>query len=423
MLDIQLFRESPDAIRTALANRGSDFDIQPIIDLDADRRRVISEVEGLKAERKSASKEIGAIKKAGGDADEAMEAVRKLGDRITELDASCADIEGRLREQVLSVPNLPHASVPVGRTEEDNTLVRTHGEPVELDFEPKPHWDLADDLGIFEFDRAARMTGSGFPALRGHGAKLSRALIQFMLDLHTTEHGYTEMAVPFVCNTEAMTGTGQLPKMQEDMYEIPGDGLWLVPTAEVPLTNLYMTEIIQEPLPIQITACTPCFRREAGAAGKMTRGMNRVHQFDKVELVRFVKPEESYEHLESLLGNAEEVLKRLGLHYRVITLCTGDTSFASAKTYDIELWAPGQNTWLEVSSCSNFEDFQARRAGIRYRNDENKTAFIHTLNGSGVALPRLIVAVLENGQNADGSIDLPEVLHPYMGGITRLVPS
>jgi seryl-tRNA synthetase len=293
------------------------------------------------------------------------------------------------------------------------------GEPRAFEFKPLPHFELGDKLGLFDFERATRMTGAGFPLFTGLGARLERALISFMLDLHTREHGYTEMAPPFVVNRASMTGTGQLPKLQDDMYHATDD-LWLIPTAEVPVTNYFRDEIIDRPLPVYFTAYTPCFRREAGAAGRETRGLIRVHQFDKVEMVKFVEPATSYDELEKLVANAETVLQRLGLHYRVLELCAGDMSFAAAKCYDIELWAPGHNGWLEVSSCSNFEDFQARRAGIRYRGADGKPAFVHTLNGSGVALPRLVVAILENGQQADGSVILPEAIRPYMGGVERL---
>ncbi len=321
---------------------------------------------------------------------------------------------------LLSLPNVPHSSTPVGPNETANVVVREHGARPTFEFEPKSHMELGETLGLFDFPRGARMTGAGFPMFVGMGARLERALIQFMLDLHTTEHGYTEIAPPFVCNTAAMTGTGQLPKMAEDMYNVTADGLYLIPTAEVPVTNFFREEIIDRPLPICLTAYTPCFRREAGAAGKLTRGLLRVHQFDKVEMVKFVEPATSYGELEALLGNAETVLQRLGLHYRILELCTGDLSFAAAKCYDIELWAPGHDGWLEVSSCSNFEDFQARRAGIRYRDANGKAQFVHTLYGSGVALPRLVVALLENGQQPDGSVRLPEAIVPYMGGVDTL---
>ena len=420
MLDIKYIRENPELVNANLANRGSALTVEPLIASDEKRRSVIVELEGLQKERNVASKKIGELKKAGENADDAMAAVRDIGSNISDLEEQRRVIEAEANELLLALPNLLHDSVPVGRDEEANVEIRVEGQPVTFDFEPKAHWDLGDDLGIFDFKRAARMTGAGFQMLVGQGSKLSRALIQFMLDLHTTEHGYTEIAAPFVCNSDAMTGTGQLPKMAEDMYRVPEDDLWLIPTAEVPLTNIYREEILDRPLPVMLTGYTPCFRREAGAAGKMTRGLNRLHQFDKVELVKLVEPSTSYDELEKLMANAEAVLQKLGLHYRVLSLCSGDVSFASAKTYDLELWAPGQNCWLEVSSCSNFGDFQARRAGIRYRDADGKTQFVHTLNGSGVALPRLIVAILENGQQADGSILLPEALWPYMGGQTTI---
>ena len=318
------------------------------------------------------------------------------------------------------MPNVPHASVPVGADASGNVVVRSFGVPRTFDFKPKPHFEIGDQLKLFDFERAARMTGAGFPLYLGQGARLERALINYMLDLHITEHGYREMAPPFVVNRAAMTGTGQLPKLKDDMYHAEVDDLWLIPTAEVPVTNYYLGEIIPDPLPIKFCAYTPCFRREAGSAGRETRGLIRVHQFDKVEMVKFVEPSTSYDELESLVKDAEDVLQRLELPYRVLQLCSGDMSFAAAKCYDIELWAPGHNGWLEVSSCSNFEDFQARRAGIRYRNAEGKPAFVHTLNGSGVALARLVVAILENGQQEDGSVLLPKAIWPYMGGRERL---
>lgn len=421
MLDIKILRENPEAAKSKWASRGLDVDVQALVALDARRRELITELEQLQFTRNASSKEIGLKKKAGEDAADAMAAVRAIGEKISELEKEKTEVIDQLESQLLSLPNFPHASVPVGHSEADNPVIRTWGAPVEMDFEPKPHWELAEKLGIFEFERAAKLSGAGFACLTGAAARLSRGLISFMLDLHITEHGYTEVLAPYLVNEEALTGTGQLPKFAEELYRVPEDGLWLIPTAEVPLTNLYRDHIFDgDQLPVNLTGHTPCFRREAGAAGKMTRGMNRLHQFDKVEMVKFAKPCESYAELEKLTGHAEAVLQKLGLHYRVITLCTGDIGFSSAKTYDIELWAPGQQAWLEVSSCSNFEDFQARRAKIRFRNEQGKPEMVHTLNGSGVALPRLLVAILEQGQQADGSIILPEAIRPYLGGMERI---
>lgn len=420
MLDIKVIREREEDVRRALKARGSSVDLDAIIEMDRRRRAHLGEVETLKNRRNVVSKEVGILKRSGQDTAALQAEMREAGDRIASLDQQVREVETALNEALLQVPNLPHASVPVGADATGNQLVRQHGEPRKFDFEPQPHWQIGKRLKFFDFERAARMTGAGFPLYWARGARLERALIHFMLDLHTKEHGYTEVAPPFLCNAASMTGTGQLPKLAEDMYQVPLDGLYLIPTAEVPVTNIYREEIIQDPLPIRLTAYTPCFRREAGAAGKETRGLIRVHQFDKVEMVKFVEPATSYDELESLVQDAEDVLQRLGLTYRVLALCTGDMSFAAAKCYDIELWAPGQNAWLEVSSCSNFEDFQARRAQIRYRNEAGKVSYVHTLNGSGVALARLMVAVLENGQQADGSVCLPEALWPYMDGMKRL---
>jgi seryl-tRNA synthetase len=416
MLDIRTLRQDPETARAKWASRGLEVDVAALIALDDRRKALIAEVEGLQRERNTESKRIGQLKKAGEDAEDAMRAVREMGDRIGALDQERIQVEETLNDQLMSLPNFPHDSVPVGRDASANPVVRQWGEAKAYDFEPLPHWDVAEKLGIFEFQRAAALSGAGFACLTGSGARLSRALISFMLDLHTTKHGYTEVQAPFLVNDAALQGTGQLPKFAEELYRLPADNLWLIPTAEVPLTNLYRDHIFDGDLPVNLTGYTPCFRREAGAAGKMTRGMNRLHQFDKVELVKFAKPEQSYEELETLTGHAEAVLQALGLHYRVITLCTGDLGFSAAKTYDIELWAPGQNAWLEVSSCSNFEDYQARRAKIRYRNEAGKPELVHTLNGSGVALPRLIVAILEQYQTAEGRVGIPEALRPYMGG-------
>jgi len=391
-----------------------------VLALDDRRRAIVAEAEALKADRNKISKSIGLMIKEGKDPEEIKAQVREMGDKISAFDEEQREVEAKLRESLLYIPNMPSDTTPVGKDENDNPVIRSWGTRVELDFEPVPHWELGEKLGLFDLERGAKIAGSGFPLFTGKGAKLERALIQFMLDLHTEEHGYTEIAPPFMCNDTAMTGTGQLPKFAEDMYSVPIDGLYPIPTAEVPVTNMYGNEILTQELPICHTAYTPCFRREAGSAGKDTRGLLRVHQFDKVEMVKFTTPETSVEEHEKLTLDAEHVLQKLGLHYRVIELCTGDLGFSAAKCYDIELWAPAQDKWLEVSSCSNFMDYQARRAGIRYRNEDGKTAFVHTINGSGVALPRLVIAIMENNQNADGSINLPEAIQPYMGGLIKL---
>ena len=422
MLDIKLIRENPDLVRAGLKTRHSPVDISAVLELDERRRAAITEGDRLKNERNAVSKKIGELKKAGQDTSEIQRQTREMGEQIAALDAQVREIEEAQGKLLLAIPNLPHASVPEGEDASANVVAREWGTKKEFAFQPKDHVALGESLGLFDFERAARMCGAGFPLFIGPGARLERALIQFMLDLHTTRHGYTEVSPPYVVTTATMTGTGQLPKMADDMYHVQNDDLWLIPTAEVPVTNIYREEIIREPLPIKFVAHTPCFRREAGSAGKETRGLIRVHQFDKVEMVRFVPPGTSYEALEELVGDAEDVLRQLGLTYRVLQLCSGDMSFAAAKCYDLELWAPGHNGWLEVSSCSNFEAFQARRAGIRFKNAQGKTEFVHTLNGSGVALPRLVVAILENYQQEDGSVLLPEALRPYLGGLDRLVP-
>ncbi|HXI83291.1 MAG TPA: serine--tRNA ligase [Verrucomicrobiae bacterium] len=426
MLDIKLIREKPDFVRQRLATRGrgDEARIAEIGALDEQRRKLISEGDNLKAERNKVSKEIGALKSKGQDASAQMAAMKQVGERITSLDAEVATLDVKLQDILLVIPNLPHESVTVGKEAADNPEVKRWGEAPKFAFQPKAHWDIGEQLGILDFARATKISGSGFILYKGAGARLERALINFLLDLHTSEHGYTEVFPPFLINRNAMIGTGQLPKFEEDMYRLRDEEMYLAPTAEVPVTNIHRDEILrEEQLPIYYAAYTPCFRREAGAAGKETRGMIRVHQFDKVELVKFVKPESSYDELEKLVVNAEKVLQLLGLHYRIVLLCSGDMGNASAKTYDIEVWAPGQNAYLEVSSCSNFEEFQARRANIKFKDAAGKNRFVHTLNGSGTALARLYVALLETYQQADGSVKIPEPLVSYMGGLREIRPA
>ena len=392
-------------------------------DLDAKRRALLGETETLKAKRNAASKEIGKIAKEGGDIAAAKEEMRKVGDRIAEIDKELAQVEVDLRETLLMIPNIPAPEIPTGMDSQANVVVRKVGEWKDPDFKILDHMTVGEKLGIFDFPRGVKLTGTGFPIILGQGAKLQRALIQYMLDLHCQKQGYTEMLPPFVVNSDSMTGTGQLPKFAEDLYHCQIDDFWLIPTAEVPVTNYYRDDILDgKKLPIKLTAYTPCFRREAGSAGKMTRGMLRVHQFDKVEMVNFVHPDTSFQQLEILVKEAEDVLTGLGLHFRVLQLCSGDMGFSAAKCYDLELWAPGEQQWLEVSSCSCFTDYQARRLNCRFKDADGKTKFVHTLNGSGVALPRLMVALLEQHQNADGSVTIPEVLRPYMNGQEKLLP-
>lgn len=420
MLDLKFIRSNPERVAASLKQRGNDLDLDQVLGLDERRRAILAESEQLKGERNTVSKQIGIRKKAGEDIEPVRAEMKALGDQITQMDEELKSVEEELHDLLIRIPNIPHESSPVGMTEDDNRFIREWGEKKTFDFQPRPHWDIASDLQLMDLERATKLSGAGFPLYTGAGARLQRALIQFMLDVHTQEHGYTEVLPPLMCTAAATQGTGQLPKLEEEMYYVSSDDLYLIPTGEVPVTNIYRDEIIEQDLPICLTTHTPCFRREAGAAGRDTRGIIRVHQFDKVEMVKFVEPETSYDELEKLLADAEDILQRLGLHYRVVQLCTGDLSFAAAKCYDIELWAPGFDGWLEVSSCSNFEDFQARRANIRYRGKDGKPAFLHTLNGSGVALARLVVAILENGQQADGSVMLPEAIHPYMGGLERI---
>ncbi len=422
MLDLKFVRENVDRVARMLQDRHMDMDMGPFLKLDEDRRALLKEVEQLKHERNKASEEIARRKREGLDAADMIEGMKAVSQRIKDLETELGAIEDRFRDILLLIPNMPHESVPVGADERANPVVKTWGHVPSFDFEPKPHWDLGEALGILDFERAARMTGARFTLYWGAGAALERALISFMLDVHTTRHGYTEVLPPFMVNRTAMTGTGQLPKFEKDLFKLEGWDYFLVPTAEVPVTNIHMDEMLEEDdLPKYYTAYTPCFRSEAGSYGKDTRGLIRQHQFNKVELVKLVKPEDSYDELETLLLNAEAILQELGLHYRVVVLCTGDLGFSAAKTYDIEVWLPGQNTYREISSCSNFEDFQARRANIRFRRKgKKKTELVHTLNGSGLAVGRTLVAILENYQQADGTVLVPEALRPYMRGLERI---
>ena len=424
MIDIKKLRDDFDATAAALARRGVEkATLQKAKDLDARRRALVGETEALKAKRNAASKEIGKIAKEGGDIAAAKEEMRQVGDRIAEIDKELAQVDHDLRETLLMIPNVPAPEIPTGMDSTANVVVRTVGEWHDPAFKIPTHVEIGEKLGIFDFPRGVKLTGTGFPIILGQGAKLQRALIQYMLDLHCQKQGYTEMLPPFVVNSDSMTGTGQLPKFAEDLYHCQIDDFWLIPTAEVPVTNYHRDDILNgKDLPIKLTAYTPCFRRETGSAGKMTRGMLRVHQFDKVEMVNFVHPDHSFEQLEVLVKEAEDVLTGLGLHFRVLQLCSGDMGFSAAKCYDLELWAPGEQQWLEVSSCSCFTDYQARRLNCRFKDADGKTKLVHTLNGSGVALPRLVVALLEQHLNEDGSVTIPEVLRPYMNGQEKLLP-
>ena len=421
MLDLNFVRENLALVEGKLRQRGMDpaAVLKDFREVDTQRRQAITEAETSKAQRNKASEEIAKLKKSGQDASAAMAQTKELRERISTLEKTATDLDGRLREILAGIPNIPHASVPVGHSAEDNVEVRRWGTAPKFDFAPKAHWDIGPELGVLDMERAVKLTGARFAVYWDLGAKLERALANFMLDLHTREHGYTEVLPPYLVNSDSMYGTGQLPKFGSDSFRVPhGErDLWLIPTAEVPVTNLYRDEVLEQArLPISLTAYTPCFRSEAGSYGKDVRGIIRQHQFQKVELVKFAHPEHSYEEHEKLTRDAEEVLQKLGLHYRVVTLCTGDMGAASAKTYDIEVWLPGQQLFREISSCSNFESYQARRANIRYRPEgKNKTEFVHTLNGSALAVGRTWVAIVENYQQADGSVVIPEVLRPYIG--------
>jgi seryl-tRNA synthetase len=425
MLSRDLLREDPERVRRDLANRNADLTLLDTwLKLDAERRAELVEVEDLKRRRNDASREIGKLKQQGADASEAIAEVGRSKARVEELEARLAAIDPELTGIELSLPNLPHASVPVGKDESANRVEKTVGEPRTFDFEPKAHWDLGTALGILDFERGAKITGARFTVYFGAGARLERALISFMLDLHTGRHGYTEVLPPFIVNRDSLVGTGQLPKFEQDLFHLEGYPYYLIPTAEVPVTNIHREEILDEArLPVRYTAYTPCFRSEAGSYGKDVRGLIRQHQFNKVELVHLTSPETSYDALEELTGNAEAVLERLGLPYRRMTLCTGDMGFGAAKTYDLEVWLPGQGLYREISSCSNCEDFQARRANLRYRpTGGGKTRLLHTLNGSGLAVGRTLIAILENYQQADGSVVIPDPLRPYMAGLERITP-
>jgi seryl-tRNA synthetase len=424
MLDIQAIRKQPDEVKRRLNQRGSDFSavVDQILAIDVERRAAETERQTLQSDRNRISKEIGLAKKNGQDTSEIEAKVRGIGERIDEIGREADEADARQRDLMLGLPNMPHEACPVGASSEENPEVREWGQKPSYSFEPKGHLELCESLGIIDQKAGIKISGSAFMVYRGAGARLERALLSFLLDLHTTEHGYTEVAVPHLVRPECLVGTGQLPKFDDQLYKCERDNLYLIPTAEVPVTNLHREEIVAaDQLPIRYAGYTPCFRSEAGAAGVGTRGLIRMHQFDKVELVKITTPETSMDELENLTANAEKVLQLLGLHYRVIELCTGDIGFGSAKTYDIEVWAPGQNSYLEVSSCSNFGDFQARRMNLRFKDKEGKNRFCHTLNGSGTALARLYVAVVETYQQADGSILLPEILKPYFpkGHITQ----
>ena len=424
MLEIKLVRENLNMVKAAMQNRGITFDWEAFQAHDNRRKATLAELEDLRRQRNSVSDQVARMKRDGDDTDAIIEKMRDVSTSIKGLEKNLGASEAALDEMILSLPNIPHTSVPLGRDETDNPIVKTVGEPTVFTYAPLPHWTIGENLGILDFTRAAKIAGARFPLYLGAGARLERALINFMLDLHTGEHGYQEVLPPFIVNRKTMTGTGQLPKFEEDLFKLENLDYFLIPTAEVPVTNIYQEEILDESqLPVYYTSYTPCFRSEAGSYGKDTRGLIRQHQFNKVELVKFSRPETSYDELETLLDNAETVLRRLGLPYRVITLCTGDMGFSAAKTYDIEVWMPSQGVYREISSCSNFEDFQARRANIRFKEKGKKgTRLVHTLNGSGLAVGRTLAALLENCQQEDGAVVIPDALRPYMGGTEMIAP-
>lgn len=418
MLDMAFIRDNRDKVREVLKNRAPKLDFDGFLRLDASRREALKDLEDLRAEKNKANDEISRLIKQKADPKANIASMKSVSHKIDEYESKVGEFDIKLKGILLVIPNIPHSSVDIGLDSTQNKQISVWGEARKFDFKVKDHTDIGESLGLIDSARASKLSGSGFALYRGMGARLQRALIQFMLDVHTKEHGYLEWSPPFMVNRQSMTGTGQVPKFEEDMYRLKDDDLFLIPTAEVPVTNIHRDEILkEEELPLRYTAYTPCFRREAGSYGKETKGLVRIHQFDKVELVKFTRPEDSYDEHEKLLKDAEKILRLLGLPYRVMRLCSGDMGFAAAKCYDIEAWAPGQNRWLEVSSVSNFEDFQARRANIKFRRKTGgKTEFVHTINGSGLALPRVVIALLENFQNADGSVVIPEVLRPYMDG-------
>ena len=425
MLDLGYLRDNFEEVRTRLAGRADTDWLGGFSEIDRERRAAVTEIEGLKAKRNALSAEVAKAKREGFDPKQAIRGSREIGGQIKALEQSVDELDVSLKDVLSSIPNVPHESVPVGKDESDNVEVRRWGTPREFDFEPRAHWDIGPALGILDFERAAKVTGARFTVYWNGGAKLERALMNFMLDVHTREHGYTEVLPPFIVNSGSLFGTGQLPKFAADQFKLEGSDYWLIPTAEVPLTNLFGKETLDaDRLPIKLVAYTPCFRSEAGSYGRDVRGIIRQHQFQKVEMVKFAHPEHSYDELESLTADAEDILRRLGLPYRTVTLCTADLGFGSAKTYDVEVWLPGQNEFKEISSCSNYESFQARRAGIRFRDlsaKKGKSRFLHTLNGSGLAIGRTWVAIVENYQQKDGSVVIPEALRPYAGG-ERLLP-
>ena len=421
MLDIKRIRNNPEEINELIKRRNPDLSIDRALALDERRRELLKEYEAKKAHQNKTSKKIPELKKAGEDIKDILAEMKKLSLEIKEMEVQVKEVEEQIEEELLSIPNTPNPSIPVGQSEDDNKEIRKWEKPRKFDFQPKAHWDIGEELDILDFERASKITGSRFSMFKGQGARLERALISYMLDTQTLKNNFKEVSPPFMVNRTSMTGTGQLPKFEEDVFKIPQKDFYLIPTAEVPLTNIYRDEILDaDQLPEYLTAYTPCFRSEAGSAGRDTRGLIRNHQFDKVEMVMLSKPEDSYKLLETLTSFAENILKELKIPYRVLELCTGDTGFSSAKTYDLEVWMPSYDDYVEISSCSNFEDYQARRANLRYRNEDGKVEYMHTLNGSGLAVGRTFAAVIENYQNEDGSITIPEVLRPYMGGLEKI---